>query len=383
MMMQLSRSPLVAGGQIATFLLLFLGPSPVFAAEAGKEASATEANAPDDASEKADEAGEETGDSPEGEGEAAGKDEATLSADAASSESGEPAASDLEVSDPADSESGARPSALDADLGLRLYSRAFRYTDSLAQLDVPGANALLDYNLDAGPMPYLHVRWYPGAHFRGGALAHIGVEAGFEQGIGTNVNYYDPATAQDTKFGQNHRLFFAGLRGRIPVGLATFGVVAKYGNHSFTLNEKEGVDPATLFADAQYSYVEAGADVQLRVGKVSLGGQAAYSHLLSLGSIADDTWFPEATARSLHFGGEVGFWVIPTLAVVTGIDARIYAFDFNPIPLDRAPERVAGGATDRFLSASLSLRYVLGASQSGDDEGAADDDGGGGFDSFD
>lgn len=289
-----------------------------------------------------------------------------------------------------------RPEPLVVHTGIRLYSRSFRYTESLAQLEVAGVEALESYNLDAGPMPLIHVQWYPAAHFTSGTLAQIGLSAGYEVGVSTRVRYLDES-GEEERFGQNHQLAFGGLRAKLPLRWLTLGVLGHVGHHAFLLRPtSKGVSPEQVFPNVAYTFLEAGADLEVQVGHVFFGAHGAYLAVVDAGDIATEAWFPNASSYGVHYGATVGVALSPFIDIVAGVDARLMAFNFNPISADVDPEvtPVAGGAADHFLSASLALRFRLPGSDGrkerteGEEnaEGATEgsgDNGAVGFDHFD
>src|SRR5690606_20590301 len=173
--------------------------------------------------------------------------------------------------------------------------------------------------------------------------------------------------------------------GRIPISPATIGLGANYGNHSFALK-----GASDLFPSVSYTFLELGGDVEFQVGKLLLGAQAGYLLVLGVGDIGSEEWFPNAKAKGVHFGGHVGFAASKAVHLLAGVDARAYGLNFNPVEADRPPERVAGGATDRYMSAWVGVRFRIpekpgaaGAGDAGADAGGSEGDGGGGFDDFD
>lgn len=247
-----------------------------------------------------------------------------------------------------------QPSPLDVTVGARMYSRAFRYTESLNQLST-AFEPLPEYNLAAAPLPFLQAHWYPAAHFTSGFAAHLGITAGYEQGVATTV-YYAP---EDQTFAQTHSLWYAGLRGRIPIKVATVGLTANYGSHSFALKDSADGSPGEVFPNVSYSHVELGGDVEFKLGSVLLGAQGAYLLILDTGNLGSDAWYPNAKGQGVHFSGYVGWAAFPALDILAGLDARAYGFDFNPVDVDRPDDRVAGGATDRYTSVWLGLRFKI------------------------
>jgi len=270
-----------------------------------------------------------------------------------------------------------RPSPLDLMAGMKLSGRAFRYTGSLERL-YPGQGfpEMPEYSLDASPVAAVRGHWYPGAHFTGGALANIGVSGMFESGFATTVAY-----GTET-FKQTQQLWYAGLRGRIPVDKLTFGIEAGYGNQIFKLDDSADGSPAGIFPNVKYSNVEIGGDVELKWDSYYLGGQAAYILVLSEGELGSDAWFPNAKGYGVMLGGHVGWEAHPMLDLLAGLEMRAYGFNFNPVSLAAPDDRVAGGATDRYMSVYFALRFKLpgqGAAQNESIETESDDD----FDDFD
>lgn len=277
---------------------------------------------------------------------------------------------------PPPKEDAGRPSPLYLRLGARMYARSFQYTDPLHALrpneDLP---ELLRYNLDIAPMLFGRVDWYPLAHGQGGFPAHLGITGGYELGIATKVRY------GDSELAQSHSAWFVGPRARIPVATHELGLFGAFGNHAFSIH---GQPPEALFPDVSYRFFDLGFDARLLFDEVRLGAFAKYRALLGYGGIASDAWFPNTSGHALSFGGEVGWKLSPVFELLVGLDVLQYGLDFNP-SVNAPPERVAGGATDRFMSfwAAIGVTWpgdapveVSASTSSGGDE---DDD----FDDFD
>ncbi len=277
-----------------------------------------------------------------------------------------------------DTSKGARPSPLDIRAGLRLYSRSFRYTDTLADVGAPGAGQLEDYTLSAAPMAMINGHWYPAAHFTGNWASNIGLTGGVETGFATKIN------DGDVSYTQNHLYWYTGLRGRLPVGPALLGLNVNYGGQSIGLQDDAG-NSTDRFPDISYSFIEIGGDVEFRMSKLILGLGASYLLNLGVGEIGSDEWFPNASAQGAHFEGHVGWGFTPWMDALVGIEFWNYGFDFNPVPTDRPANRVAGGATDRYTSLYLALRFVLPGDEpkGGEDAASSADSDGDDFDDFD
>ncbi len=268
-----------------------------------------------------------------------------------------------------DSSSEARPSPLSALIGARLYSRAFSYTDALWELyPEAGFREGVGYNLQAGIMPRAQVFWYPGAHLTGSWIAHLGLVAGYERDVGTTLSYAGQPLQQE------HSLWFAGIRGRIPVDSVTLGLQANFTSHDFKVSGDDAPnispDGYPLFPDVTYQQVELGADVEWRNGPMILGAHGSLNIVADEGAIgsslaASDTpanpWFPNTTATAADFGAYTGWQISKVFDLLAGVDFRAYGLDFGAIessqvdPNGEAGTIVAGGATDRYVSFWLGL----------------------------
>jgi len=255
---------------------------------------------------------------------------------------------------PAEAPQKLRPSPLDLRLGARLYARDFSYTDTLAQL-FPGGGFtdLVSYNLAAAPMPFGQATWYPAAHFSDRWFAHVGVRGGYEQGVATTVAF------QGGVLEQAHSLWYAGLRGRLPIEFAPtshaeLGALATFANHSFSIGGAPGQPAQSVFPSVDYKMLELGGDAEWRIDGLILGAYAKYLLVVDVGSgpgqIASAEWFSGTQAVGVDFGGNVGWEISRVFDLLAGIDVRAYGLDFPAPAADAAQDRVAGGARDRYIS---------------------------------
>ena len=79
-----------------------------------------------------------------------------------------------------------------------------------------------------------------------------------------------------------------------------------------------------------------------------MGMDAAWLHFLSVGEIGE--WFPRTSAAGVEVGADLVYAVTPMFyATVFGAYQRVF-FDFNS---QEGDERVAGGATDNYVTVGL------------------------------
>lgn len=302
----------------------------------------------------------------------------------------EPEEEDLEEEPQAEQATGEARDATDqrrpplyARLGARLYSRSFRYTDTMNDLfPNQGYPDLLTYNLAAAPMVFAHIDWYPLAHGQGGFPANIGLTAGYELGVATQVQF------RSELLQQSHSMWFVGPKVRLPIDLHEVGVFGTFGSHSFKITGDETTDEGRpVFPDVNYKFVDLGVDARFFVENVRLGAFAKYRKVLGYGDLSSGEWFPNTTGDAVSIGGEVGWKLSSVLDLLVGVDVLQYGLSFKP-SLDAADNRIAGGATDRYVSVWGAIGFTwptdsdsvsVSASSSGGGGGGDDDD----FDDFD
>jgi len=239
------------------------------------------------------------------------------------------------------SKASERPSPLEVGGGIRAASRNFRYQDDLF-------DSLRAYKLGLAPAGFLWLRWYPVAHFNGGALAHLGLTGGYEQGFAL-----ESEAANGEKYSTTSREWFAGLRYRIPVQRHEVGIQVNYGVHSFLVDD----DPVfPLVPDVKYSYVRLAADARARVSRVVIGGHFGYRIVSDAGDIQSDRWFPHASVGGVDAGLQAGYEVVDGLDLLVGFDFRRYFYSMNPEPGDA---RIAGGALDEYIAGWGGFAYRL------------------------
>jgi hypothetical protein len=237
-----------------------------------------------------------------------------------------------------------RPSPLEVWLGFRGFDRDFSYNEDLAEF----TDGAAEQNTYGGPgvAGFLSLRWYPVAHVKGGFLAHLGIQGGYERGFLTRTK-----SPTGRELDVSYQEFFVGLRGRIPLGRHDLGVSASYGQHTFTIEDDE-----VLLPDVKYGYLRPAVDGRFRFGKGLAGFSLGYRNVLSAGQIQDDDWYPNADAGGIDLGVFGGYTPTGSYDLMAGVDLRRYFFSLNPEPGDT---RIAGGAVDQYLGVWLGAAWHL------------------------
>ena len=220
-----------------------------------------------------------------------------------------------------------------------------------------------------------HVNAYPGALFTDGFLAHIGVLGGYE------VGFLSKTTLYEKKLKQDHTNFYVGARYRLAFGDHYISPFFAIGKHAFIIENDlltyidqrtgQSYDDVEALPDTEYSYRDLGLDVRFDLGTFSLGAHAAYRFVTDTGGLQQvskdpvarpyDYWFPHAEGFGVTAGLMVGYALTDVIELQVGGDFLRYGFDFNPLPPPGAVpfERVAGGATDTYISGWLGVGVIF------------------------
>ncbi|MGE0321225.1 MAG: hypothetical protein AB7S68_02920 [Polyangiaceae bacterium] len=226
-----------------------------------------------------------------------------------------------------------------------VMNRKFEYTDDLN-------GTLRPYDLGAAPFARLDLEWYPLA---GGdsAVGNLGLVGGYQQAFALSSE-----TSDGTKLDTSSREFNVGLRWRFPIGDHELGLSARYGQHTFTLDDGD----RNFIPSVNYGYIRPALDARLGFGSVFLGLGVGYRFVLDSGEFAEQPWFPDQSVGAvdghLEFGLAVG-----DLDLFLGGAIERYFFTLNPDPdnvgVTDDGDAVAGGALDQYLYGYLGLAYHL------------------------
>jgi hypothetical protein len=161
-----------------------------------------------------------------------------------------------------------------------------------------------------------------------------------------------------------------GLRGRVRLSDLEVGMLAGWGQTSTVvqgdnepfLNNPAQTDPG-LFPDMEYTYLRFGVDARAPVmDELSIGGGLSV-RLPELGDetgqIAEQRWFPRATATGLDAQLFGLYRLTGGLSAMALVDARFYWMTMHSNAGDIGVSAIAGGAQDRYIGALLGLEYVF------------------------
>ncbi|MCA9634203.1 MAG: hypothetical protein KC766_41445 [Myxococcales bacterium] len=243
-----------------------------------------------------------------------------------------------------------RASGLEASFRAGAFRRMLRYNDDIFQ-------RLQSYTLKTGPWLEGDLALFPGAlagdH---GALSWFGVEGSYGQAVGLDSERYAGET-----FDTSSHAYGVGLAARVPVRTHRVTAGVGYGRRVFEVedtvpdNALYPAEPGVPSADYQFLRLGAGFEFQA-TRALTLITMLGYRAVLGEGDIAEDAWFPNASAGGIDFGMQLRYALTDALDVRAGFELERYFFKLNP---EVGDARVAGGALDQYLSAYLGVGYAL------------------------
>ena len=319
------------------------------------------AKAPVEADDETDEAGsddkEPTPSKPSSDSSTGGDDKSPAPSDADEVPK-KPAKAEKPAAEPDDGEGSGLP-AMQFGIGGKALFRTLSWTDD--------NGALAPYSLSPGPEVGGWLEVYPGAFMTTGFGANIGIFGSFNYGIGAKSK-----TPGNMDLTTEYQDFLVGLKVRIPLGMFNPYVSGAYGVQTFKLDP-----PGNDWPNFSYSFIRPGAGVRIQATPmVDIEVGAGFLLVNGMGTAANElksaAFFPRASATGIDAGLSIGVRFSSLLGVRAGADFRQYGIVSGYQAGDPV---VAGGATDRYITAwggvELLLDGVGGGPAGGGEEEAA------------
>lgn len=200
--------------------------------------------------------------------------------------------------------------------------------------------------------PRLHAEVYPLAPFVSGVAQGLGLEVGYLMAVGLRS-----IDEEDREYATTMNQLDVGVRFNLrPAGDLDLTVAPIVGYRSATFAVGAAADGRELFGlpDFNYGGLRVGLEAEMGFGQVVTFGRFEYLHLLSLGEIGAEPYFPDSSGSALAVALGAGYRVTDSLQVrLTGHFTR-YGLTFRPA---EGAEYVASGAVDQRIGGMLSLRY--------------------------
>ena len=246
-------------------------------------------------------------------------------------------------------------SALRVGVGGKALFRSLSWTDDMG--------ALAPYTLSPGPEISGWLEAYPAAFATDGFAANIGVYGLFNYGIGAQSKLPNNGGTLTTKYQD----FLGGLKIRIPLGMFVPYVAGAYGMQKFELTPPDNTRP-----NFNYAFIRAGAGARIMLTPefdLDVGG--GYLIVTNTGSGAGQlkALYPNATANGVDVNLSLGYRITSLIGIRVGGDFRQYGVALHWRTGN--PGVVAGGATDRYITAWGGIEIILDGVGGGGGEEAA------------
>jgi hypothetical protein len=234
------------------------------------------------------------------------------------------------------------PEALRAIFGIGSPYRNLAYSDIVTQ-------KLGNYELTGAPMFDVRVAFHPGSYMTSGWGSWIGLDLRTQFAIGIKT-----VDTDGNKFKSSYNSYHAGVLAKIPAGRHFVRGHFGYAAQSF-LVKSQSKTLTSPTPNVSYRMLRMGLGTDLAVtNSIAMGIDASWLQVLDAGQIGD--WFPRAQVAGVEFGLAATYALSPRFfARAFGMYQRMF-FDFNSKPTDK---RIAGGATDNYLTAGLGLGVSL------------------------
>jgi hypothetical protein len=260
-----------------------------------------------------------------------------------------PAREDEDESEAEPDDEDGEATVLEAALGVRFMTRSFAYSE--AQTRLP------EHSVALTPALHAHVRLYPAAPFTQGFASNLGVEA-YTQ-LMLTVEATDGPAVYDT----SSKAFGANVRARIPLDPSELGIHLGWGAHDVEIGDSQfGGDPEV--PSVAYRFLRLGADGRIALSEsFALSLRASYLVLLGFGELAEERWFPDASGGGIQAQVGASYALVGPLWLEADVGILHYFLSMNvepaAAPAEAALQRVADGASDQQLSATLALALRL------------------------
>jgi len=234
--------------------------------------------------------------------------------------------------------------ALITSLTIGTLSRSLKYQDP------EYTQSLGNYSLPLAPQASLDVRYYPGAHLTAAWPSYFGLDLKAQLAL---------AAASETKSGDKYStsadFYSLGARGRLPLARHEVSLLAAYGIRRMKFADSKAKPSPT--PDVDYRYLHTGAEGDFAMGdKLRLGLSAGWLWLMSGGELTSKAWFSRATGSGIEGSifGSYGLTKHIDLFATVGISH--FFLSFNP---KKGDPKIAGGATDDFVTGGIGIRFRL------------------------
>lgn len=258
-----------------------------------------------------------------------------------------------------DDDAGPALPALEFVAGAGALFRNLAYNDDRSMTVAP-------YSLAPGPQARIGLDLYPAAFAMSGFAANIGLTAQLGYGFGVKSQ-----TMSGSQLTTQFMDYAAGLKLRIPLGMATPYLFATYASQIFQLTGQNPPATGAPVPAVAYSIIRPGLGGRfVFTPMIDLDVSAAFLLLLDAGQIRSMAYWPHTTGNGFEAAMSIGVRFTPLIGLRAGVDFRQYGLAFN---WRSGEPNQSGGAIDRYIVAWGGLQITLDGVGGGASEAPAEE----------
>lgn len=243
-----------------------------------------------------------------------------------------------------------------ASIGISVIGRDLTFT---VQPSIPTEQQPMSYQGTPVGAAQLNGEVFPLLHSKG-LMRNLGISVSLQKAIRLRSRVATQGEAHE--FDTEQSRYRVGVRYRVPLGKSTFRLAAGYMKMNHQINSG-GVD--LDLPNVSYSCVELGGGlrVPLSPGKVSLGADALYLHVLDAGEITAPDAYGNATIQGVDIDAHLAYMASDRMVIRGGVQYVRMGFAFDGsgamTQLDSSPDQDVGGAADTWLGGYVTAGVIF------------------------
>ncbi|MEZ0314848.1 MAG: hypothetical protein ACAI38_24010 [Myxococcota bacterium] len=236
-------------------------------------------------------------------------------------------------------------------VGIEGAHREFAYNQPIT------AN-LRDYSVGLAPLAVMELEAYPFANTSVAILKNIGWYATYARAFGVQSSFRTVSSDADVRVNNEWSTWQVGLHSRFRVAKKfAVGPQLTYGFSNYRFEFADIADQRAFeVPDVRYGFLRYGADVRFPFSVLDVAAGLGYRSVFSGGRVTND-YFPNSKTGGIDGHITLGLSLGKSFALDGTVRYVRYFYSMQPEVSDTY---VAGGALDQYLTASLSIVYLMG-----------------------
>lgn len=243
-----------------------------------------------------------------------------------------------------------------ASIGISVIGRDLTFT---VQPSIPTEQQPMSYQGTPVGAAQFNGEVFPLLHSKG-LMRNLGISVSLQKAIRLRSRVATQGEAHE--FDTEQSRYRVGVRYRVPLGKSTFRLAAGYMKMNHQINSG-GID--LDLPNVSYSCVELGGGLRVPIspGKVTLGADALYLHVMDAGEITAPDAYGNATVQGVDVDAHLAYMASERMVIRGGVQFVRMGFAFDGsgamTQLDSSPDQDVGGAADTWLGGYVTAGVVF------------------------